>query len=1064
MPPGGAKATGRFRAARNSRSQSRQPQGTDSQDPPMFVHLNTHSLYSPLRGVPSQPALLTAARKAHMPYLALTETNGLWGFIRFVQHARAAEVKPIAGANVLRPDGDVVLLVENQTGYENLCQILSRVHEDDTLSVPELLDGRQAGLFVLAHQADLLEPLTDLIPATHLFVELRPDMEEAEARRLARIFRLEMVVTGDVYFLRPEDQPVHRVLRAIAHNTTLRGLDPGEVKSSEHWFRTERDLCRRFPNSLDAITNSVYLAERCKTDWSFVNTLFPGLDLKATHRAGRTLRRMVYAGARKRYGRLTPEIEARIRYELNLITEKGFAPYFLIVKDIVDQTRSTIGRGSAAASIVSYCLFITQVDPIRYNLQFERFIHPERETMPDIDVDFPWDERDDILEYIFNKYGERRTAMVSNQVFLRPRSAVREVAKVYGLSNEEIKSITKRIGYRRSRQGLLEWVKTDPRFARAQLDETLEEVLAISEQVIGAFRNSSVHPGGVVIVPDDIRKTVPVLRAPKGVQIVEWEKDQVEDSGLLKIDILGNRSLAVARDTIRQINLHYGSAAARDRYLDYHRIQPVGDPRTEALLKAGKTMGVFYIESPATRQLLAKAGVVDFEHVVIYSSIIRPAANRFTNLMLERIHGKPWKLLHPDLEFLRESYGIMVYEEQVSLTARVVAGFSYAEAEALRKTLGRDSLQGLIPKWKAKYVRRARERGYSRSLIEATWEMIASFVGYSFCKPHSASYAMLSFTCAYLKAHYPAEFLAAVISNQGGFYSAYAYLSEARRFGIRLLPPDINRSFREYRGKKDRIRMGFMSIRHLREEAVETILRARKSGPFRNLTDFLMRVDLDLSDAMALTNAGCFAALEPGLTHKEISYRIAHYYLADRTRHDTPLDPLVAPPVRTPLTPAEKRRLEIESFGFPVSSHPLEPYRSFLERYTRKARDIPRFVGKTITLGGVYITRKTTATRQRDPMEFLTLEDDTDLYECVLFPESYRKYGDLLLWESLFLVRGKVEEAWGVYTITVEKLGSLPAMLRKLGWQDTPEESLDGLRQEEPLAAGTSLSRSDGFG
>jgi error-prone DNA polymerase len=992
----------------------------------MFAHLNVHSNFSPMRGVATQRELVAQARKWGMSHLALTEVNGLWGFIRFVQHARAAGLHPIAGANLFTATDEILLLVENQAGYENLCRVLSRVHADDRQSLTALLKPHAAGLFVLAHREHTLRELARFIPNTHLFVELRPGVTETAARTLARQFHLEIVATGDVYFLEPEDHQAHCILRAIDHNCTLSQLDPREVKSEQHWFRSEKELIRLFPNSLEALNNSQYLADRCKTDWSFVNTIFPNLSLKETHRANRTLRELVYAGARRRYGTLSQTVRRRIEYELQLITQKGFAPYFLIVHDIVRRTRATIGRGSAAASIVSYCLFITQVDPIRYHLQFERFIHPERENMPDIDVDFPWDERDDIITAIFQQYGLERTAMVSNQVFLRPRSAIREVAKVYGLSNEEILSITKRIGYYASRTDLVRWVRTDPRFARAELDDTLLDILAQSEKIVGVFRNSSVHPGGVVIVPDEIRKYVPVLQATKGVQIVEWEKDQVEDAGLLKIDILGNRSLAVVRDTLRQINLNYGAAATADRYLDYHQIQPVGDPKTEALMKAGKTMGVFYIESPATRQLLAKAGVVDFEHVVIYSSIIRPAANRYINLLLERIHGKPWKLLHPDLEFLRESYGIMVYEEQVSLAARVLAGFSYAEADALRKTMSRDSLQYLIPGWKKKFYRGARRRGYSDRLIDQIWDMITSFVGYSFCKPHSASYAMLSFTCAYLKAHYPAEFLAAVVSNQGGYYSTYAYLSEARRWGIRILPPHINRSHREYRGYRDRIRMGFMSIKNLREKTIQAILAERRAGDFRSLEDFLLRVTPDLADAMALTNAGCFAELEPHLTHQELAYRVAYHTLADGSP-----EPFPRADLKHELTWEERRRLEIETFGFPLSSHPLDPYRSFLKGRVKKARDIPRYVGRTIHLAGVYITRKPTQTRQREPMEFLTLEDETDIYECVLFPEVYRQYGDLLHWETLFVLRGKVEAAYGVYTITIEKLASLPRLARK---------------------------------
>ena len=974
-----------------------------------------------MRGTASLQELLARAKAYGQKYLALTEVNGLWGFIRFVQFAKEADIKPIAGTNILTASYDIILLAENQYGYENMCRIISAVHDDDRCSVVDLLKQWKAGLFVLAHQEAVLEKLSQFIPETHLFVELRPGVTERCAWRLSRIFNLEIVATGDVYFLNPNDQKTHRILRAIDKNETLSQLTPDDYKDKRHYFRSEKEMIKLFPNSLAAINNSRYLAERCKTDWTYVNTIFPGMSLKQTHKANRKLRKLVTEGAKVRYGEISESIKKRIDYELSLITQKGYAPYFLVVWDIVKQTKATIGRGSGAASIVSYCLFITQVDPIRYNLMFERFIHPERVDMPDIDVDFPWDERDDILDYIFKRYGNERTAMVSSQVFMQPRSSIREVSKVYGLSNEEIKAVTKRIGYLARRTQLLDWIKTDPRFKNLDLDDTLLEIIQQSEKIIGVFRVSSVHPGGVVIVPDEIRKYAPVLMAPKGVQIVEWEKDQVEDSGLLKIDILGNRSLAVVRDTLRQLGLY------RSEYMDYHRIQPIGDPKTEALMKAGRTMGVFYIESPATRQLLQKAGKVDFEHVVIYSSIIRPAANRFINIMLERIHGKSWKLLHPDLKCLKESYGIMVYEEQVSMVAREIAGFGYAESDYVRKVISRPALAHLVPVWKNKFVSGAVSRGYSQQLAETLWSMIESFSGYSFCKPHSASYAMLSFTCAYLKAHYPAEFLAAVISNQGGYYSAYAYLSEARRFGIKILSPNVNTSWREYRGRKDRIRMGFMAIKKLQDKAIDAILAERKAGDFQSLNDFLVRVDIDLADAMALTNAGCFAELEPEMNHKEIAFKVAGFYLQDGAG-----EPVRIPYSREPLTREERITLEIESFGLPISEHPLERYFPVLGDKVRKAKDIPQYVGQTINLAGVYITRKVTSTKKREPMEFVTFEDETDIFECVMFPDVYKEFGDLLNWESLFVMRGKVEVAFGVYTLTVEKLGSLRRIVDKL--------------------------------
>jgi len=992
----------------------------------MFVHLNTHSVYSPMRGLLSLPDLVNSSHSCGMDNLALTDVNGMWGFIRFVQHCKDAGLSPIAGTNLITEKDEAILLAESQYGYENMCRSVSAVHEDPNQLIENILEKRCSGLFVLSHHEPTLKKLIKFIPDTHLFIELRPGIQESFTKRLAKKMKLEVIATGDVYFRDPDDYKAHLTLRAIKNNTKLEQLDIKEYKSEQHWFRSEADMVKLFPNSLNALNNSRYLADRCKTDWSFINTIFPGLSLKDTYHANKDLKNKVYAGAKIRYGEISESICRRIQYELGIIKQKGFSNYFLIVQDIVQQTRATIGRGSAAASIVSYCLFITQVDPLRYTLQFERFIHPEREDMPDIDVDFPWDERDDVLNYVFNKYGKKRAAMVSNQIFLRPRSAIREVGKIHGLSNEEIKSITKRISWYTSCRDLEHWVRTDPRFVNVDLDETLLRVLRESQKIVGVFRYPSVHSGGVVIVPDEIQKYVPVLTAPKGVQIVEWEKDQVEDSGLLKIDLLGNRSLAVVRDTIRQVNLNYGKTVSQRKYIDYHQIQPTGDEKTEELMKAGKTMGVFYIESPATRQLLAKSGVVDFEHVVIYSSIIRPAANRFTNIMLERIHGAPWELIHPDLVFLEESYGIMVYEEQVSMAAMTMAGLCYAEAEELRKTMSRDSMEHLTILWKKKFTEGSLRRGYSPTIIKDVWDMISSFVGYSFCKPHSASYAMLSFTCAYLKAHFPAEFLAAVISNQGGFYSSYAYMSEARRFEIQIFPPDINLSHLQWEGRKNTILMGFMSIKRLQKKAVNTILNERKKGEFKSLDDFLVRVDLDFADAMVLTNSGCFNRLNLKMTHQELTYRVAGFYLQSGEKK-----PLISSPVNYNLTAEDQYRLEVETFGYPVFVHPLVRYRPILSRKIKYARDIPKSIGQPIYLIGVYITSKKTATHKSDPMKFLTLEDETGVFECVLFPETFQEFGDILHWEKLFIIRGTVEESFGVHSIMIEKMGSLRQWVRR---------------------------------
>jgi len=973
-----------------------------------------------------------------MTHLALTDVNGLWGFVRFTQMARRAGLHPICGAHVLTgggpdtpPTQDVVLLVEDQRGYANLCRLLSRVHDEPDSDLTTLLGTFGEGLFVLCPDPALLKRLANIVSPDHLYGELRPSRDSTPILAACDELGLEPVATGEVCFLEPEDEELYQLLRAIDRNERLSDLPEWELKSPAHYFADEAEIRRRYPHCPQAIDNATALTRRCQTEWDFSATIFPGAGPDTDAR----LRQLVYAGAARRYpSPLAPEVAARIEKELGLIGRKGFAPYFLVVADIVGQNRLTIGRGSGAASIVSYCLFITQVDPLRHNLTFERFLHEERTDLPDIDVDFAWDERDDVLAYVFKKYGREQTAMVANHVTLQPRAAVREVGKVFGLSNEEILAVTRRIALVFAEAGHANLFGRDihplrldttglPTLKTASapvlnLDDTLRRILNLAMRLVGIFHYPSVHSGGVIVVPDEIRRYVPVLTAPKGVPIVQWEKDQVEDAGLVKIDLLGNRSLAVVRDTLRHTNLY----RRPQDHLSYHHIQPIGDAGTAALMRQGRTMGIFYIESPATRQLLAKAGQVDFEHVVIYSSIIRPAANRYINLLIERIHGAPWEPLHPDLDFLNESYGIMVYEEQVFLAAVALAGFTYSEADTLRKIGTKKSLRPMIPTLKEKFTSQAISRGYNEEMVCQVWDMIESFKGYSFCKPHSASYAMLSFTCAWLKAHHPAEFLAAVISNRGGYYSPYAYMSEARRQDVTILPPHINRSLREWKGHRGKIRVGFMEIRSLQTGSIEAVLNERKRGDFTSLADFLDRCGLPFADSRALIRAGCFDELEPGHSRSDL--------LLQLMEHQAPADAC------TQVSSNVLAGMEVQLSG-PSTLRP----RSGQARLRTSGGDghrpalrplTPRqLFDMEITLAGVCLTTKTVKTRAGEPMEFLTFEDQTDLFECVLFPTKYKLFNDLVRWERLFLIRGKVEEAWGIYTVTIEKLTSLKRVIEK---------------------------------
>ena len=518
--------------------------------------------------------------------------------------------------------------------------------------------------------------------------------------------------------------------------------------------------------------------------------------------------------------------------------------------------------GSAAASLVSYLLGITHVDPIRHNLLFGRFLNPQRKDPPDIDVDFPWDERDALHEELRQYYGTERLAAVANHVGFGARAAVREVAKVYGIPAAQIKEVTRRMSFYTDPEDILQRVETHPKFRGYPLDPPWPEIMQLAARLEALPRHLATHCGGVILAPDRVSRYVPVERSAKGIHIIQWEKDQTETAGLVKIDLLGNRSLAVIRDALAAIRKNTG------RTIDYALFNPVEDPATLDLLRRGDTIGVFYVESPAMRQLQQRTGRGDFEHLVIHSSIIRPAANRYIQEYIRRLHGAPYEPLHPSLkELLAETYGILVYQEDVVRVAMALAGFSWGEADGLRKVISKKSPTQLSD-YRQRFADGCRQRGIADGVVKAVWDMFISFSGYSFCKPHSASYALVSFKSAYLKAHYPAEFMAAVISNGGGYYSTLAYLSEARRMGITVLGPDINESDWNYRGAEKTIRMGLQQLQNIRQDTVQGILDERsRNGPFTSLDDFLRRAKLTPADGAVLVKSGALDSLAGTATH-----------------------------------------------------------------------------------------------------------------------------------------------------------------------------------------------------
>ncbi len=731
-----------------------------------------------------------------------------------------------------------------------------------------------------------------------------------------------------------------------------------------------------------------------------------------------------------------------------------------MVHDIVAHGPTHCGRGSVANSVVSYCLGITHVEPLGAGLLFERFLNPARTDPPDIDLDFPWDERDRVLAYVFRRYPFPRAAMVANHNCFRLRGALREVAKVHGRPAGEIREVTRRIPWYHEGEPLDSLLATHPNFQGLDLPKAWQGFAREAEPLVGVPRHLSLHPGGVVIVPTALTDHVPLERAVKKldgapeltVPVIQFEKDGAEDAGLVKIDLLGNRSLAVIRDAISAVHENTG------RRIDYTSHEAGDDPATKALFRTGQTMGVFYTESPASRQLCAKSRADSFELLVLNTSIIRPASNRFIRQYLSRLHGEPYEPLHPVLrDTLAETFGIMVYQEDVVHVCQAYAGMSLADADGLRKSLQKKRPAKLLASYAQEFLRGARSLGRDDAVTEQVWQMVMSFSGYSFCKGHSASYIQVAQQACYLRANYPAEFMAAVLANGGGFYHPFAYVAEARRMGITILPPDVNASDIRSTGNGRELRIGFQFITGLSAHGAEAITSARgaivpplhimergtggeveqRGKPYRDLSDLRVRARLSHDDLRTLVKAGACDSIANGMTRPMMLWMVDREAGRPGGREAVDLLPpsLAASLPRLPDYPAERRRRDqYSALGFLTESHPMALYSERLRRFRLvRSPDLPKHIGQSVILAGMLTTAKPVHTVTDEPMQFATFDDGDGLVEAVLFPEVYRTRGHVLFDQGPFLIRGKVEEEFGAITVTVTHLERVERMLARLG-------------------------------
>ncbi|MFQ5432061.1 MAG: DNA polymerase III subunit alpha [Nitrospinota bacterium] len=1033
-----------------------------------MIPLVVRSHFSMMRGTAPIRELVRAAKKIGYDRLALTDTDNLYGLWPFINECKREKVRPIIGAELTDSlnGRSAVCLVENAQGYKNLCRLISARHCNESFDLESELISKGGSLIVLTSDARLLAAWHYAGLSVFAAMPRNPGGCPEFVRRVAARLKVPLVAVPGSLFLRPEDYKLHRLLRAIDLNTSLSRLPDCETAPRDAWLAEPAEYAHRFALYPQAIAATHEIVKRCGFSGPDGSVVFPPWeDARVVDGRGRNasaaLREDAYKGAKKRYGDPLPgAVTERLEHELKSIESKSFSSYFLVVRDIVVKSKLICGRGSGAASLVAYCLEITNVCPIKHNLYFERFLNPGRKDPPDIDVDFAWDERDEVIDAVLEKF-RGRAAMVSNHVTFKPRMAIRETAKVFGIPEGEINRVTKRLPWSLSSyrpDGLLASVKGRPEMRGVRFDDPWPEIFTLAQRIIGAPRHVSVHCGGVVITPNPINEYAPLERAPKGVPIIQWEKEGTEQSGLVKIDLLGNRSLGVIRDAVSNVR-------GNGREFDDFHWEPEEDPATRQSVAKGKTMGCFYIESPAMRLLQERSRRGDFEHLVIHSSIIRPAANDYIREYLRRLHGGEWEPLHPLLkEVLNETYGIMVYQEDVSRVAVALAGFSHEGADILRKILSKKDRERSLAVLRERFFKGAAQNGVNEENISEIWNMIMSFDGYSFCKPHSASYAKVSFQAAYLKTHYPAEFMAAVISNRGGFYSAFAYVSEARRMDCAVLVPDVNESDIRWQGRGREIRVGLMSVKGLSGETMERIVGERSSARFKSFGDFLDRVRPHVDEARSLVHAGACGSIAGDNSRAELLWKLHSHkqsttadtaegakgrncpikrvplprenHASSRDRHYINCLPAqrasasaslasfaVTPPVLPPDDETTLLRREFSALGFLCGIHPITLFKDAIERHgVVKVKDLRRYVGKRVRVAGWLVTGKVVSTKKGEPMEFLTFEDETGLVETTFFPRTYARFCHMLNREQPYILEGLLEEDFGAITLTVDSV------------------------------------------
>ncbi|MBO8126791.1 MAG: DNA polymerase III subunit alpha [Firmicutes bacterium] len=1029
----------------------------------MFAHLHVHSPFSFLDGAADFTELAARAAESGIGALALTDHNTLSGAVRFQKALLAKGIKPIIGAEVTLEGGyHLVLLAKDMSGYANLCRLLSegwletKEGANFALSVESLatysqnlfaLSGCRKGLipslilqnkFQEARQA--AEQYINIFGRENFFLELQGNLLPREARlnkylsQLASVLKIGTVATCNAHYARKSDFPLHDLLTCARTLTKLTDLHPERRLNAENYLKTPWEMSRLFKEHPKALANTAKIAEACSAGLQFPANIFPAFEAPGGESAPSFLRRLVYTGARERYGQVTEEIRERLEKELTIINKLGFADYFLAVWDVARFARAKgihyAGRGSAADSAVAYCLYITNVDAIARGLLFERFLSLERGEKPDIDIDFEAEGREKVIDYIYRKYGRDRVATVCTFNTFGIRSAIRDLGKAMGFSPEELDRLAKRFPWMSSGDPA-EAIERFPELKKSGIPfERYQELFKYAAKASGFPRFIGTHLGGLVISAVPLTNLTPLQYGHKGKVITQFDKDDIETLGLIKFDLLSLKTLSVLRDV--------------SQTADLGRI-PADDPDTYRLINSGETVGVFQLESPAQRSLQSRLGADKLEDLVASVALIRPGPieGNMVEPYIARKNGlEEVFYLHPALEkILKKTYGVVLFQEQVIEIATVIAGFTPGEADQLRRVMTHARSREDMQKLGKLFVEKARRRGVEEEEAQTIFGYIMGYAGYGFCEAHAAAFAGTAYKTAYLLKHYPAQYYAALLNNQPmGFYPPETLCVEARRRGITILPLDINASQERFTATNRSIRIGLNQVKGMEAKISRAIVKARRERPFTSLHDFIFRVPVSKDIAENLVLGGAFDELHP---NRKLALWELHKALKSgkklKSRPETGpglnLAITAPPPVQKDcpdFSPWEKFRQEHSVLGLSAQYHLLQFFRPYLrDNAYATSRDIKGLAsGTRVRIAGKVIRPHRPPTKSGKTVVFLTLEDEFGLIDATVFEDKYHRYGHLIFTRGLLGLTGVVQRRGRGTSLLVEEVHELPRRAR----------------------------------